>query len=224
MRAMSPARALAFLIALVASASLAAQAAVVVGLVGPSPLAVLWVLTLFFTIWANAAIAATFLAVALRGRPAPASWHGALMAWIAVTGLVFHALLATGAGAEGSPFSTGLGWWSTQGLHTAVPLLVLLHWTAFAPKAGLGWRDALLWLLLPLAFCLFALARGVAEGRFVYPFLDPTALGWDGVALSVLALLGVFLAVHGLIVGAARLLTRAPPPPAASALSGPRPR
>jgi hypothetical protein len=217
-------RPLAALIAAVAWASLAAQALVVARLGVGGPLAVLWVMALFFTIWANLAAAATFSAVALRGRPASASWHGAVLAWVALTGLVFHALLAAGAGAEGSPFAEGLGWWSTQGLHTAVPLLALLHWVLAAPKAGLDLRDALLWLLLPLLFCLFALARGAAEGSYVYPFLDPTALGWGGVGLSVLGLLVGVLLLHLLILGLARLLTRGLPRPGASAPAGPRPR
>jgi hypothetical protein len=216
-------RPLAALIAALASASLAAQALVVARLGVGGPLAVLWVMALFFTIWANLAVAATCLALAL-GRSASASWHGAVLAWAALTGIVFHALLAGGAGADGSPFADGLGWWSTQGLHTAVPLLVLLHWAAFAPKAGLGAHDALLWLLLPLAFCLFALARGAAEGSYVYPFLDPTALGWGGVALSVLGLLVGILLLHLLILGAARLLTRGRPRRGASVPAGPRPR
>ncbi len=216
-------RFLAVLLAVVAWASLAAQALVVARLGVGGPLAVLWVMALFFTIWTNLAAASTLLAVAL-GRPASASWHGAVLAWVALTGVVFHALLAAGAGAEGSPFAQGLGWWSTQGLHTAVPLLVLLHWAVAAPKAGLTLRDALLWLLLPLAFCLFALGRGAVEGSYVYPFLDPTALGWGGVGLSVLGLLVGVLLIHLLILGAARLLTRGLPRPGASAPAGPRPR
>ena len=220
---MLPGRAIAFLAALVAWASLAAQAVVVSGLVD-GPVALLWVLALYFTIWANLAAAIVLSVDARRPRPASAAWHGAVLAWTGVTGIVFHVLLATTAGAEGSPFGEGLGWWSTQGLHTAVPLLVLLLWVLAAPKAGLGCRDALRWLLLPLIFCAFALSVGAAGGRYVYPFLDPTALGWGGVALSVLGLLAGFLALHLLIVGAARLLTRGPPPQGASAPPGPRPR
>lgn len=221
---MTASRALSLLIAALAWASLAAQAVVVARLGVGGPLAILWVMALFFTIWANLAAALTFSATALRSRPASAGRHGAVLAWTALTGVVFHVLLAAGAGAEGSPFAQGLGWWSTQGLHTAVPLLVLVHWAALAPKEGLDARDALRWLLLPLAFCAFALGRGAAEGRYVYPFLDPIAIGWGGVALSVLGLLAGILLLHLLILGAARLLTRGLPRPGASAPAGPRPR
>lgn len=215
------ARALSALIALLALLSLGAQAVVVERLVGPRPLAVALTMLAFFTIWAG--VAALLVHGAAAVRTLPAGWHGAALAWTALVGAAFHLLLARDAGAPGSPFASGLGWWSTQGLHTALPLLVLLHWLALAPKAGLSWRHALLWLLLPLLYLLLALGQAGAAGSSPYPFLDPSRLGWAGVARSVLGLLGAVLLLHGGIVGAARLMS-GPPRPAASVPAGPRPR
>lgn len=216
------ARALSALTALVALVSLGAQAAVVERLVGPRPLLVLATMLAFFTIWAGVAALLVHGVAALRG-PLSAGWHGAALAWTALVGVAFHLLLAAEAGAPGSPFASGLGWWSTQGLHTALPLLVLLHWLLAAPKAGLSWRHALLWLGLPLLYLLLALAQAGAAGSSPYPFLDPSRLGWGGVARSVAGLLAAVLLLHGGIVGAARLMS-GPRRRGASAPAGPRPR
>lgn len=217
------ARALSALTALLALLSLVAQGAVVERLVGPRPLLVLGTMLAFFTIWAGVAALLVHGVAAVRGRPLSPGWHGAVLAWTALVGVAFHLLLAAQAGAPGSPFATGLGWWSTQGLHTALPLLVAGHWLALAPKAGLSWRHALLWLLLPLLYLVLALAQAAVAGSSPYPFLDPSRLGWGGVARSVGGLLVAVLLLHFGIVGLARLMT-APPRPGASARPGPRPR
>lgn len=99
-------------------------------------------------------------------------------------------------------------------VHYVTPLLTAAEWLLTADKTGLGLREALLWLLVPLAYLLFALLRsrtGVPLGKsgslWPYPFLDLERLGpgkWlRNTALVVL----VFLALGLGFVGLARAIT-----------------
>ena len=63
-------------------------------------------------------------------------------------------------------------------LHMATPVLVPVFWFAFPPKGTLTDRDPLRWILYPLGYFLYALARGWIEQRFAYPFMDVSRLGW----------------------------------------------
>ena len=47
----------------------------------------------------------------------------------------------------------GLARWADQGMNTALPLLVVPCWVAFAPKARLAGRDAVRWLILACRVC-----------------------------------------------------------------------
>jgi hypothetical protein len=214
--------------AAVAAASLWTQGIVVARLMEAGPLAVLAVMLAFFTIWSNALGLGTLALAAVRG-PSSARWHGGVVSWLLLTGVVFHLLIAGtaigGGGAPPGPFGQGLGLWAAHGLHTAVPLLALLHWWVAAPK-DLRWTDAGRWLVVPLLY-LAALGVGLAAtgGASPYPFLDVGALGWRGVALALLGLLALTLALNLALValalrsGAVRLGDRGRPAPL-----GPRPR
>ena len=78
-------------------------------------------------------------------------------------------------------------------LHRFTPVLVPLWWLAFATKGGLRARDPLLFALYPLAYFGYALARGAADGRYPYPFMDVARLGWDETGLNALIMAAGFL-------------------------------
>lgn len=188
-------------VALAALAALAAQLAVSLGLAGSLP-AALWAMGRFFTILTNCLVLASFGVMAARGRALPAAWLAGLALWIAIVGVVYHLLLA----ALSDP--VGLAWWADQGLHSAVPVLAVLWWVGFAPKPGLGWHHAVLWLGWPLAYSVYALGRGALDGRYPYPFLDVAALGYGGVALNALGMTAGFLAAGLAVVALSRRLSR----------------
>jgi hypothetical protein len=95
-------------------------------------------------------------------------------------------------------------------LHDVVPVLVPLFWLVFAPKGSLHSRHLLLWIIYPLAYLAYALARGAAENRYAYPFIDVAQIGWlQTVANSVMIVLG-FLAAGLALVWVDRLLARRP--------------
>ena len=89
----------------------------------------------------------------------------------------------------------GLQWWADAGLHYAVPLLYLVWWTCAIDHGHLNRRHLLLWLLFPLVYLVWAIARGAWAGESPYPFLDVGALDVAAVAANAVAGLAVFLLV-----------------------------
>ena len=92
-------------------------------------------------------------------------------------------------------------------VHYLTPLLVVAQWLLLADKSSLGWRSALWWLTLPLAYFAFAMLRG-RSGKpighthlvYPYPFLDLPRLGWRKFTGSVTGmLLSFFLLGYGMM-------------------------
>ena len=164
-----------------------------------------FVFTGFFTIWTNTAVA---LAVTLP-LLAPKSRLGrffrrpgvvtGLAASIALVAIVYELLLRDG--------------WSPLGIdlllnllvHYLIPVAFVVYWWHVTPKTALNWRGPLVWLSYPAAYTIFALVRGGLSGHYPYPFLDPAAFGYDGVALSIAGIGLFFLLLSVILVGAGRL-------------------
>ncbi|MFE9990866.1 Pr6Pr family membrane protein [Streptomyces sp. NPDC005381] len=167
----------------------------------------------YFTIQTNLLVALVFAASARRAwsarRPLPGVLTGGTLIYISITGLVYHLLLAN----ESSPFSmtgggdTLSGWHAVANhlLHTVTPIAVVLDWLLLTRPAPLAFRNAVTWLLYPLAYLVFSLARGAAippgnPVRYLYPFVDVERHGYAGV-LGNTAILGVaFYALALLII------------------------
>lgn len=162
-----------------------------------------WIATLnffsYFTILTNIASALALtcaLAPGERGligffkRPAT---RAAVTLYILVVCAVYHVVLRQT--------------WNPQGwqrvadniLHYAVPLVMLVDFALLTPKASLRFQYVAPWLIYPLAYGCYALARGALSGFYPYPFLDVAALGIGqvlinlGVLLAGLAVAGVAL-------------------------------
>lgn len=185
-------RTIAGLIALSASVSLALQFAAEWQEMGDTATTagVLWSMVRYFTITTNAVVAVVFGLAAVSGRWPGAGWPAATTVWIIVVGVVYHVLLA----ATHEP--AGYEIWSNIGFHTVVPLGVVTLWLASAPKDGLTWTGPVIWTAYPLAYAVYALLRGLADGKFPYFFLDPAKSGALGVAAYILGL-GVFFVLTG---------------------------
>jgi hypothetical protein len=165
---------------------------------------VLWVMARYFTILTNALVVAVFGLAAWRARWPAAAWPAAVTVWIVATGGVYHALLA----AANTP--AGLEVWSDIGLHSAVPLASLALWWLAAPKSPLGWYLPLIWTGYPLGYAIYAILRGLVDGRFPYFFLDPAKSGVGTVIAYVLGL-GVFFVASGSLLIALARTTRPVP-------------
>ena len=188
------------IVGLVAVISLYTQWVVSTGLmVESTPLAVVWRMAGYFTVLSNFAVVLIMASAAyfgkIRNRRA-----GFITVMTIVVGLGYHTLLA------GIWQPTGLAWWADQGLHTAVPVLTTLWWTAYAPKAGLKWPHAFSWLIWPIIYADYALMRGLASGFYPYPFVDVATLGISQVVLNIAAFAAVVLAIGFLLIGIARII------------------
>lgn len=200
------ARAAAAVLALLGAGFLGLQAAIIVGDFAARdlpPLVALWRLSGYFTILTNLWVTLALAAVALGHPPVP-RWLTAATLAILLVGLVYHLLLAQ----QLVPGSAR--WIADHGVHSLMPLAMLGWWLAFVPKAGLGARDLPAFMAWPLAYGLYALARGAAEGWYPYFFIEVPRLGY-GAVLRNIAGLGLGFAVAGLLlVWAGRRLAPGP--------------
>jgi hypothetical protein len=124
----------------------------------------------------------------------------AAAASIIVVGVVYHLLLASQ--------------WNPQGidlvvdtlLHTVNPVLFVFAWTRLVPKGAVALAHTPWWASYMLAYAAYILVRGAIIGRYPYPFIDVTQLGY-GIALRNAALLGLaFVALSAVMVGLNRIV------------------
>ncbi|MGC9441606.1 Pr6Pr family membrane protein [Streptomyces sp. WG5] len=163
-----------------------------------------------FTVQSSIVLALVMTASARRAwsarHPLPGALTGAVLLYVAAGGLVHHLLLADAA----SPFSvtdgTGTGWHTAAAhiLNTAVPVAAALDWLLLTTPGRLHLRQAAAWLLYPLAYLAFSLARGElllpgTQDRYLYPFLDVDRHGYKGVLGNAL-LLGLSLYALGVLL------------------------
>ncbi|AVH57394.1 MULTISPECIES: Pr6Pr family membrane protein [Streptomyces] len=191
--------------------ALAAVAGVTIDLILGSPLRVLS----YFSIQSNVVVAIAFAASAWHAwtarRPLPGAVTGGTLVYIVITGLVYHLILANQSGGfsmTGEADSPS-GWQAVanQLLHTATPIAVLIDWLLLTSPTPLTVRNAATWVLYPVVYLGFSLARGAAMSpgtpdRYLYPFVDAERHGYGwvlgnaailGVAFCALALLTVTL-------------------------------
>lgn len=153
----------------------------------------------YFTILTNLLVALALTAPAIAPDSRLGRWtategvRAALAMYIAVVGIIYHALLD----ATWNP--QGLLFYVNQLLHTVMPIAFVLDWLLFVPKGRLRWIDAVKWLAYPLLYGLFTAVHGLIIGWYPYWFIDIGALGWGPALTHSAALLAVFL-VLGLVV------------------------
>lgn len=152
-----------------------------------------WGLARFFTILTNALVAVQMGLVAVRGR-IPADLEATASLNIVMVGLVYHTLLV-----PETPI-TGPEWYTDFAFHTLVPGLVPLWFLSFGQK-DLRLTHLPLWLIWPLAYCLYAMIRGTVTGRYPYFFLDIAKFGLPRILLNVAGLTLTF-ALAGLALWA----------------------
>jgi hypothetical protein len=188
-------RVLAGVIAAVAWSGLAMQMGLLVSSFvadGSGPLAGVWRFFGYFTLLTNLLVALVASAFAL-GRSPGSQVLTATTLYILIVGLVYHVLLS--------------GTWSPRGIaliadritHYATPALMAAFWLTCLPKGVHAWRDVAGWLLYPVGYLAWMLARGALDGFYPYFFVDPTKTGWTQLAVNATGLCAVF-AVCGLVL------------------------
>ncbi len=160
----------------------------------------------FFTILTNFLVALCVTTLLLRKNNNGLNFFSrrktitAIAVYITIVGLVYNLVLRF--------------LWQPQGfqlivdelLHSVVPLLFILYWLFFVPRAGLKAKDILPWLLYPLLYLIYTLIRGAITGLYPYPFIDVVHLGYNKVLFNSGMLVIVFVIFSWLYVGLDRLL------------------
>ena len=93
-------------------------------------------------------------------------------------------------------------------LHSVIPVLFLIFWSAFVTKNHIKWQAILPWLIYPLVYLFFVLARGSFAGFFPYPFLNITTLGVVEVFINSVGIAIAFVVVALVFVGVGNALLR----------------
>ncbi len=144
-------------------------------------------LTLTFALWGGNSTWGRFFS-----RP---SVQAAAVVYIAIVGVSYSLLLRH--------------LWNPQGaqkladvlLHDLMPVIYVLYWIIFAPKKGLRWKDATVWLLYPAIYLVYILLRGALFGLYPYPFIDAGELGYPRMLVNASLFFVIFLGL-GLLVAA----------------------
>lgn len=109
--------------------------------------------------------------------------------------------------------------WQPQGLfllcdvllHYVTPVLFVLWWLVAGADGRTRWGDISWWMLYPVAYLIYALARAPFAGEVPYPFLDVAKNGAASVAISAAAITGLFLVLCVIAIlvdhGVARIRT-----------------
>jgi hypothetical protein len=153
----------------------------------------------FFTILTNLLVALVFTAVAMRAAAfSSPSVQGGTAVYIAIVGIVYQLLLRQLWNPQGAQLLADML------LHAVIPLGYVVYWLIFAPRTGLRWMDAVVWLVYPGVYLIYVLARGAVSGLYPYPFVDVNVLGYAGVLARAAVLMAVFLGMGLLLVAVSR--------------------
>jgi hypothetical protein len=201
-KAMTHQRLFAAVIAIIDWAALALQLSLTLGIVvgqGRSIWSGLWLFLGYFTVLTNIMVAVSMSLVAMDrwpGGPRPsASALTAVALAITIVGVVYHLLLSGRV-----PDLSSLGWVADRTMHYLVPALSLVFWVMFVPKSSFTFKDPFLWIVYPLGYLVYAMARGSLDGWYPYFFIDVGVIGYAKSMLNAAVLSAVVLALGFAIV------------------------
>ena len=148
-----------------------------------------WVLADYFTVTTNLLVAVVFSIIALL-RPGTIGPRllGFVTINIALVGVIYMLLL------QGLVELTAGAAVANVLLHMVTPVLVPIFWLFCVPRGRLTLRDPFIWALYPIAYLVYALIRGAAQGHFSYPFINYIEMGITQVAITVVIITLAYLA------------------------------
>jgi hypothetical protein len=146
----------------------------------------------FFTIQSNLIVGATSLLLWMdpsRSSTVFKVFRLTGVVAIAITGIVFHAVLKHLLDLES---------WALVAdniLHTVVPILAVALWLMYGPR-GLTSRNVVrLSVLFPVCWLVFTLIRGEIVGFYPYPFVDVASLGYVRALINCVWVSALYLGV-----------------------------
>jgi hypothetical protein len=135
----------------------------------------------FFTIESNILGVIVFAwggVAALAGRSGvPDLLRGAVVVYLAITGVVYAVLLAGIEGQDTVP-------WVNTVVHQVMPIVLVLDWLLAPPSTPLPLPRVWWWLVFPLLYLAYTLVRGPFAHWYPYPFLDPRPHGYGHVVVG----------------------------------------
>lgn len=158
----------------------------------------------YFTIWTNTGLVLVYFAVAagrkrlrfLTGPTARTLMAGSIL----IVMIIYAVLLAPVWNPQGLMLLTDIG------LHYVAPVLYLVWWALGPHPVRLRYGRAAVMMVYPVAYCVWVIVRGLTIGRWPYPFVDVSTLGWGPVLLNMAGLSLVFAAVFLGAIGLSRRL------------------
>ncbi len=162
----------------------------------------------YFTILSNliVAICSTVLWLAPGSRAgqffARTQTATAIAVYISIVALIYNGVLRS--------------LWQPEGLqklldnllHLVIPLLFVLYWGIFVPKASLQWKNVYAWLLYPLCYILYILTRGSFSGFYPYPFINVTEIGMTQTLINSVGVAALFMVVSFIFIGIGKGMSR----------------
>jgi hypothetical protein len=106
--------------------------------------------------------------------------------------------------------------WQPQGwqlvadvlLHAVNPVLFALYWWWCGRSPSVGYKAIVAWTAYPLAYFIYATARGLAGGFYAYPFIDVATLGFGRVLVNAVAIACGFALLAALFIALGRRARR----------------
>lgn len=153
----------------------------------------------YLTIWSNVLVAWSAFTLALRLDRDTPLWRALRLDAVVICfggGIVHFFLLRPLLELDGADLL------ADRLLHLAVPVLAVVGWVAFGPRGRASTADLGPFLVLPVFWLVYTLARGEVVEWYPYPFIDVNEHGYGPVLLSCA---GVSALMLGLAYGVVRL-------------------
>lgn len=149
----------------------------------------IWWLLRYFTILTNILMAAAMTRAAWAAGDRGGPWLAGVALQAAMLSLLYHFVL----GGSHGPWS----WRLVIDLahHYVLPIAVVLFWLRYGARRRIGPAAPLLWLVYPVAYFLYMLARGHLSGRYPYAFLSPAVQGLSRMVTASALIVAAFLVV-----------------------------
>jgi uncharacterized membrane protein YeaQ/YmgE (transglycosylase-associated protein family) len=153
----------------------------------------------FFTILTNTLVAIYMTYQAGRSAfskirmPDKAGTLTAITVYITIVGLVYQLIFQT---------------WHPQGLqkvvdellHSVIPALVVVYWFLFEKKKAISYSAISYWIIYPVCYLIYILARGAFSSFYPYPFVDVSHIGMQQTLINSAVLLLVFVGTSALFI------------------------
>ena len=163
----------------------------------------------YFTIQSGLMVTVIFILLLIgqiRGKPEspPPAIRGAVLLYIAITSVIFLALLGDSVNFTG--FSKAVLY--INHLLTAI-LLIIDNVISIKPKIY-KWKLLFYWMIYPVAYLIFSIVEGLAFCRFRYPFLNFNEMDIYSYFLIIFMLVMIFIGTGALIIFLNKIYRKTP--------------